>query len=174
EHRFADVFADLKRAPESLAERLRAVDGVAVLETRVRAPVRLQLAGYADPVTGLAISIPDGAQPLLNRLFLREGKLPDPASDDQVVVNEAFAEAHGLRPGARIEMVVNGRLQSLTVVGTGLSPEYVYQIRPGDLFPDYARYAVLWMNRTALAAAFGMEGAFNNVVATLSPGASAA
>ncbi len=174
EHRFADVFADLKRAPESLAERLRAVDGVAVLETRVRAPVRLQLAGYADPVTGLAISIPDGAQPLLNRLFLREGKLPDPASDDQVVVNEAFAEAHGLRPGARIGMVVNGRLQSLTVVGTGLSPEYVYQIRPGDLFPDYARYAVLWMNRTALAAAFGMEGAFNNVVATLSPGASAA
>lgn len=174
EHRFADVFADLKRAPDSLAERLREVDGVAALETRVLAPVRLQVPGYADPVTGLAVSIPDGAQPLLNRLFLREGALPDAARDDQVVVNEAFAEAHGLRPGARIEMVVNGRLQSLTVVGTGLSPEHVYQIRPGDLFPDYARYGVLWMNRTALAAAFGMHGAFDNVVATLSPGASAA
>src|SRR5690606_18536160 len=123
EHRFADVFADLKRAPESLAERLRAVDDVAALETRVLAPVRLQVAGYPDPVTGLAISIPDGAQPLLNRLFLREGNLPDPVRDDQVVVNEAFAEAHGLRPGARLEMVVNGRLQALTVVGTGLSPE---------------------------------------------------
>jgi len=174
EQRFADVFAELKRAPESLAERLREVDGVAVLETRVLAPARLQVAGYADPIAGLAVSIPDGAQPLLNRLFLRDGALPDPASDDQVVVNEAFAEAHGLKPGARIAMVVNGRLQPLTVVGTGLSPEHVYQIRPGDIFPDYARYAVLWMNRTALAAAFGMDGAFDSVVATLSPGASAA
>lgn len=174
EHRFSEIFADLKRAPESLAERLRAVDGVAVLETRVLAPVRLQLPDYADPVTGLAVSIPDGTQPLLNRLHLSAGRLPDATRDDEVIVNEAFAEAHGLRPGARLEIVVNGRLQPLTVVGTGLSPEHVYQIRPGDLFPDYARYAVLWMNRTALAAAFGMEGALNSVVATLSPGASAA
>lgn len=174
EHRFADVFADLKRAPESLAERLRAVDGVAVLETRVLAPVRLQVPGYDDPVTGLAISIPDGAQPLLNRLYLGAGRLPDPTRDDEVVVNEAFAQAHGLRAGARLQIVVNGRMQRLTVAGIGLSPEHVYQIRPGDLFPDHARYAVLWMNRTALAAAFGMEGAWNNVVATLSPGGEAA
>src|SRR5690606_1269469 len=120
EHRFADVFADLKRAPESLAERLRAVDGVAVLETRVLAPVRLQLPDYDDPVTGLAISVPDGAQPVLNGLYLRAGRLPDPESADEVVVNEAFAEAHELHPGARVQMVVNGRLQPLTVVGTGL------------------------------------------------------
>lgn len=174
EQRFADVFADLKRAPESLAARLRELDGIGSIETRVRAPIRLDVPGYADPVTGLAISIPDGAQPVLNRLFLRAGTLPDPVGDDQVVVNEAFAEAHGLRPGARLEMVVNGRRQALSVVGIGLSPEYVYQIRPGDLFPDYARYAVLWMNRSALAGAFGMDGAFNNVVATLAPGRSAA
>lgn len=174
EQRFADVFADLKRAPESLAGRLREVDGVGALETRVLAPVRLQIAGYDDPVAGLAISIPDGGQPQLNRLYLREGRLPDATSDDEVVVNEAFAEAHALRPGAKLEMVVNGRLQPLTIVGTGLSPEYVFQLRPGDVFPDYARYAVLWTNRTALAAAFGMEGAFDNVVATLAPGASAA
>ncbi len=174
EQRFADVFADLKRAPESLASRLREVPGIAALETRVRAPIRLQLAGFDDPVTGLAISIPDGEQPALNRLFLRAGTLPEAASDDQVVVSEAFAEAHALRPGARLGMVVNGRLQPLVVVGIGLSPEYVYQIRPGDLFPDFARYAVLWMNRSALAGAFGMDGAFNSVVASLSPGQSPA
>lgn len=174
EQRFADVFADLERAPESLAARLREVPGIAALETRVRAPVRLQLDGFDDPVSGLAISIPDGTQPALNRLFLRAGTLPEPTSDDQVVVSEAFAEAHALRPGARLAMVVNGRLQPLVIVGIGLSPEYVYQIRPGDLFPDFARYGVLWMNRTALAGAFGMDGAFNGVAASLSPGQSPA
>lgn len=44
---------------------------------------------------------------------------------------------------------------------------------PADLLPDYERYAVLWMNRKAVANAYAMEGAFNNVVLTLGAGASA-
>jgi len=167
--RFADVFADLKRAPESLADRMREIPGVAVLETRVRAPVRLRLDTFEDPITGLAISIPDGRQPELNRLFLRAGQLPDPDRGEQVLISEAFAEAHGLRPGDQLAMIVNGRLQRLTLAGIALSPEFIYQIRPGDLFPDFSRYAVVWMNRSALAAAFGMEGAFNSLSLTLSP-----
>ena len=39
-----------------------------------------------------------------------------------------------------------------------LSPEYVYQIRPGDIMPDAKRFGVLWMNEADLAAAFDMEG----------------
>ncbi|MFZ3041137.1 MAG: hypothetical protein WA108_04995 [Thiobacillus sp.] len=39
EYRFAEVFASLKRAPEPVAERLRALPGVEQLETRVRAGV---------------------------------------------------------------------------------------------------------------------------------------
>lgn len=174
EHRFAEVFADLKRAPEPLAARLRELPGVATLETRVLAPVHLQVDGYDQPVTGLAISIPEGRQPALNRLFLRTGTLPEPGRDEQVVVNEAFAEAHGLAPGDRLGMILNGRLQGITIVGVALSPEFIYQIRPGDVFPDYERYAVLWTNRPALASAFGMDGAFNNVVLSLAPDRSAA
>jgi putative ABC transport system permease protein len=174
EYRFADVFADLKRAPESLAVRLRELPGVATVETRVRAPVNLQVEGYDQPVTGQVVSIPEGAQPALNRLFLRSGALPDPGRDDQVLVSEAFAEAHGLAPGDRLGMILNGRHQRLLVAGVALSPEYIYQIRPGDLFPDFKRYAVLWMNRPALAAAFGMEGAFNNATLSLAPGRPAA
>lgn len=170
---FAEVFADLKRAPEPVAARLRALPGVAVLETRVRAPVHLRLEGFADPVTGLMISIPDGAQPQLNRLFLRSGRLPDVERSDQVLVGEAFAEAQDLVPGDSLDVVINGRFQRLVVSGIALSPEYIYQIRPGELFPDFSRYAILWVNREALAAAFGMEGAFNNVVLTLAPDYSA-
>jgi len=37
--------------------------------------------------------------------------------------------------------------------------------------PDDRRYGVLWMNRTALAPAFQMEGAFNDVSLRLQPDA---
>jgi putative ABC transport system permease protein len=42
DYHFAEVFADLKRAPEGVAERLRAIPGVNQVETRVQAAVRLR------------------------------------------------------------------------------------------------------------------------------------
>lgn len=172
-HQFADIFAQLVRAPEGFAERLRDIPGVNQLETRVRAPVRVEVPGFDEPVRGVITSIPDGRQPLLNRLHMREGSLPDPGRSDQVVVSESFAEAHALEPGDRIRAIINGRLETLTISGTALSPEYVYQIGPGDIMPDYRRFAVMWMNRRALAHAFALDGAFNDVVLTLQAGAAA-
>ena len=174
QQRFADVFAPLKRAPESLAIRLAALDGVATLESRVRAPVNIRLTDYPDPVTGLALSLPDGQQPLLNRLYLRSGHLPEPLATDQIVISDGFAEAHHLQPGDQLQVVINGRYQRWQITGVALSPEFIYQIRPGDLFPDFARYALIWMNRSALASAYGMEGSFNQVNLRLAPGSSAA
>lgn len=171
--RFAHVFADLKRAPESLASRLRDLPGVATLETRVRAPLNIQMPDFDEPVTGMALSIPDGSQPQLNRLYLRAGQLPEARRNDQTLISEAFAEAHQLQPGDRLSVVINGRYQRLWISGIALSPEYIYQIRPGEIMPDFSRYAILWLNRSALEAAFNMDGAFNNVSLSLSPGYSA-
>jgi putative ABC transport system permease protein len=171
EHRFADLFADLVRAPDAVGERLRDIPGVEQVETRVRAAVRLEVEGFPDPVRGHLLSIPDGRQPEINRLYLREGRLPISGRSDEVVVSEAFAAAHRLRAGDRLRVIIRGSLEELAITGTALGPEFVYQVAPTDLLPDYERYAILWMNRRALASASAMEGAFNNVVLTLHAGA---
>src|SRR5690554_3138358 len=139
--RFAQIFANLKRAPLSVTERLREVPGIATVETRVQAAVNIRIADFPEPITGLAISIPDGDQPQLNRIYLRSGQLPEAGKDDEIVVSEAFAAAHGLRPGDSLAVIIRGGYQELRVSGIGLSPEYIYQIRPGELFPDFSRYA---------------------------------
>jgi putative ABC transport system permease protein len=170
DYRFAEVFALLKRAPESVAERLREIPGVDRLETRVRAGVKLEVAGFADPITGLLFSLPDAGEPQLNRLHLKRGRLPEPYSPHEVVVSDTLADAHGLKPGDHLAAIVNGRRMRLTVVGVAVSPEYVYQIAPGAMFPDFKRYGVLWMSRHTLASAYDMQGAFNNVTLSLTPG----
>ena len=172
DYRFAEVFASLKRAPESVAETARTIPGVDRVETRVAATANLDVPGFQEPVRGLLLSVPDGGEPALNALHLRQGRSVAPGRDDELVAGEAFALAHKLRPGDRIGAVINGKRKSLRVVGIGLSPEYVYQVSPGSIFPDPKRYGVFWMGRKALAAAYGMEGAFNDLVASLSPGAS--
>lgn len=170
EYRFAQVFASLKRAPEPVAERLRAIPGVAQVETRVLAGVKLELDGYTDPMTGLLLSLPDGGAPLLNGLHLKRGRMVQPFSSDEVVLSDTYADAHHLEPGDKLAAIINGKRKRLTIVGVALSPEFVYQIAPGAMFPDFARYGVLWMGRHALAAAYDMEGGFNHVALSLSPG----
>lgn len=170
DYRFAEVFALLKRAPESLAERLREIPGVERLETRVRAGVKLEVEGFADPVTGLIFSLPDEAEAELNRLHLKRGRLPEPYSPDEAVLTDTFADAHGLNPGDHLAAIINGRWKRLTIVGVAVSPEYVYQIAPGAMFPDFKRYGVLWMSRHTLASAYDMQGAFNSLALTVAPG----
>ena len=171
ENGFAEVFASLKRAPESLKERLREVPGVNQVETRVSAEVKLDIPGFSEPVSARLLSLPDREEPLLNRLYLRKGRLPQPAKDDEVVVSEAFAQAHAFSTGDSFGAVINGRWKTLTITGIGLSPEFVLQVRPGAISPDFKRYGILWMGRDALGTAYNMDGAFNDVVLTLSPGA---
>jgi len=62
---------------------------------------------------------------------------------------------------------MNGKQRRLRVVGIALSPEYVYAIGPGALMPDDKRFGVLWMGREALAAAYDLDGAFNDVTLSL-------
>ena len=170
EHHFAEVFATLKRAPLSLVQRIEDLPGVDKVETRVVAYVNLDVEGFDDPVSGHLVSLPDHSRGLLNQIYLREGRLFDPGRDDEVLLSDEFANAHRLAPGDKLRATINGRRKTLTIVGTALSPEYIYQIAPGAMFPDYERYGVLWMARKPLATAYDMDGAFNDVTLTLSHG----
>ncbi len=140
---------------------------MAQVETRVVMDVTIDVAGLAEPATGRLISIPAGRPPALCDVFLRAGRTIEAGHPDEVLVSESFAKAHGLRPGDAVAAIINGRRRELRIVGLALSPEYIYQIRPGELMPDEKRFGVFWMERRALAAAFQMEGAFNNVVLKL-------
>ena len=72
-------------------------------------------------------------------------------------------------PGDSISAILNGRWKKLRIVGVALSPEYVYEIRPGDIFPDNKHFGLIWMNGKSVAAVFQMEGAFNDLVLTVTP-----
>ena len=171
-YRFADVFAQLKRAPNTLAGEIASLPGVGVVETRVVVEVNLDVPGLEEPAIGRLISIPEQSGPLLNSLYLRRGRSIEPGRHDEVLVSESFASANQLDVDTVIGAVINGRWERLRIVGIALSPEYVYEIRGTEVFPDNKRFGVLWMSREALGPLFNMEGGFNDVTLTLAPGAS--
>ncbi len=170
-YRFADLFAQLERAPLAVAAEIAALPGVAAVEPRVVADVLLDVPGLAEPATGRLVSVPRHRRPRLNDLHLRRGRWL--AGPDEVLASEAFARANRLAIGDSVGAVIHGRWRRLRIVGLALSPEYVYEIRgSGDVFPDNRRFGVLWTAGEDLAAAFDLEGAFNDVALALAPGAS--
>ncbi len=167
---FGDVFADLKRAPNFLRPRLAEIPDVAAVDTRVTGRLTLDLPGQAEPADGVVLSLPDDRPQRLNKLFLRRGRYPEPGRRGEVVVGEAFANSHGFGPGNTVDVLMRGQRETLTIVGIALSPEYVFEARPGETLPDNQRFGVFWMNERELATALDLDGAFNNVLVDVAPG----
>ena len=166
-YRFADVFTSVRRAPESAAASLREIDGVQTIETRIVRLVILRIPGVEEPANAQIVSLPETGESILNRLVLFSGRYPEARSPDEIIISNAFAEANDLQTGDAIEAVMNGRLRSLTIVGIGDSPEFIYALGPGTLMPDDRLFGIFWMRRPALEAAFDLDGAFNSVSLTV-------
>ena len=173
-NRFADIFAQVTRAPRALAEEIAGIPGIQAVEPRIEKIALLSIPGMEAPASGLFVSLPDLAEQRLNLLTIRQGREPQPGADGEVVISEPFARAHGFGPGSSFEAILNGRKRSLLVVGVALSPEFIYAVGPWDLMPDDRRFGIIWMRERALAAAYDLEGAFSSLHLKLGPGASQA
>ena len=171
EHNFADVFADVTRAPGRLLAEIKDIDGVLDAEARIVKLGLLELPWMVEPGSVLFVSLPGDNGEGLNQLYLRKGRLPDPQSAREVVVSDDFAKAHGLGPGDRLPVLMNGQRRELAITGVALSPEFIYALGPGQMMPDPRRFGIVWAPRASLEAAYDLEGAFSNVVLKLAPGA---
>jgi putative ABC transport system permease protein len=172
--RFADVFATVKRAPNSLESLLRETLGVADVQTTIAQIVRIELPGVADPVVGQLIGIDPLVPSRMNRVTVRSGRMLDNAhlGDNAIaaLISPAFANARGLTEGSRVGALINGKRRTLVIVGIGLSPEFIFAGLMG--MPDQRGFGVFWVPRDALAAAYNMDGAFNRIAVKLAPSAS--
>ncbi len=170
ESRMPTIWAELRRAPQSVRGRIAALPGVTGVDTRVTFTATLDIPGLAAPGQGRLVSVPARRDSMLGDITITEGRYVS-ARRGEVIVSQKFADANGFTPGDSLEAVINGQLRTLRIVGAALSPEHTYSVPPGALFPDNERYGVLWMSRNELGPAYDMEGAFNQVVLTTTPGA---
>lgn len=165
-YRFADFWVDLKKAPLTEIERLGDIPGVETIQSRVVFDVILDLPNQSRPVNGRLISIPEKRDAsTLNDIYLIRGTGFSPDRDEELIVSDSFATTHGLLPGDQIHLILNRRRQAFTIVGTCVSPEYVYLVRgAGDLIPDPEHFGVLYVKERYARDALDFQDASNNVV----------
>ena len=166
-YRLAEVFAPVTRAPERLIAKLAEIPGVGQAEGRVIGSALIDLSGRDLPVQSQVVSLPDHGAPRLNDIYLTDGRKLNGTRADEILLLQSFAQAHELHPGDELHATMNGARRTFRIVGLARSPEFLYTTAPGELVPDDSRFGVIWMNRSALAAAYDMRGAFNEAVLSL-------
>ncbi len=170
---FGDVFATVKRAPMSLGARVAEIDGVATVTMRIQHGAMLRMPGMPEPAQAQVVSMPEVGAPEVHRLDVRVGRMPEPSAMSEVLINERFAEAHGLKPGSTVEAIINGKEVRLVVTGVAYSPEFIIVMDMRSGMPDPKHNAAIWMRRDALETLVDLAGSFNSLVVTLAPFASA-
>lgn len=173
--RFGHVFASARRVPRERIAGLRDIPGVSAVDASVSGSAIGVLptvdATFTARVIGITpASTPPSAQSV-GRLHLRSGQWPEASDPRGALISEAFANAHALKPGARLDLLMNGRFETVTVRGIALAPDYVFAVAH-SAFGDDRRFGVVWLPQPLVAAAYDMEGAFNQVELLLAPGAS--
>ena len=167
--RMADFWIDLKKIPTSDLAEIAGRGGVSEVMGRIEFPVVVDIEGVNEPICGKVISLPEESGSTINGIVMRRGSYFTPERRDEVIVSEKFAAARGLAPGGFLTLVLNGRKQSLFVVGTAISSEFMYLTPPNATVPEPARYGVFWIKREYAEDVFGFHGACNSVVGMLSP-----
>lgn len=166
-YRLANVFAPVSRAPRFLLEELGQTPGVTAVLGRVSGNALIDIEGLDLPVRARAISIPLRGEPQINNVYLIAGRQLDPDRSEEILLLESFARAHDLEPGDTIRTTINGLKRSFRIAGLAMSPEFLYTAAPGEFISDDSRYGVMWMTPAAIAAAYDMDGAFNEALLTL-------
>jgi len=162
----ANVWAPVRRAPMVQLDKLLEIPGVKRVEGRISAAALVDMASMSEPVRAKIISLPDGKQPRINAIYLKAGSFPAYSSEEVLVAN-SFMVAHNLSIGDRLKVTLYGVRRNLKISGIALAPEFIYSIAPGEMIPNPARFAIMWMGYDALAHAYDMDGAFNEAVLAL-------
>jgi putative ABC transport system permease protein len=144
----ADLQIDLSRVTPRQVAAIAALPEVATAESRIVTTVPANL--DRSRVALRVLSLPDAKQPLLDRVLLLSGDLPD--GNGEVLLEKHFATYHGLLPGDTVEVRVPGFSRRLLVSGVAVSAEYLWVTRDAsDIFPSPDAFGVAWMSRGSLA-----------------------
>jgi putative ABC transport system permease protein len=171
QQRFGDVFAECRHAPASVIDHLERIPSVTGVTATVIEPIVFQT---DDPVrpTGVVLGVEVSAPVSVNAPRIKSGRLPAGGATDEAMLLESFATARGVRLGDEVRFTVLGVERRARVVGTAVSPEFLFALQAGEMAADSRQFGVLFMDLEAVRTLTARGGAINHVALSIGPGQS--
>ncbi len=162
--RFQDFVVTLEgTASESLAQDVAALDNIQAVTGRLVMDVGLDIS-EDNQVRARLVGMPTVAQPLVNQLYIKEGRYLREGDGLVAVMDHHLAEYYGYGPGTVLHPIVNGQRLDVEVVGVAVSPEYLMAVASAEnVLPSPSGFAVLFMPQPELQSLFAAQGTINEL-----------
>ncbi|MDL2217700.1 ABC transporter permease [Christensenellaceae bacterium OttesenSCG-928-M15] len=162
EYGFGDAFATVNNMPASRVDRLTSIDGIEKASGRLSITVNI-----ADSMDGsnrklLLYSYDPLEIDRLNDILVTEGAAPR-EGQYEIALSEGFYKANKLLPGDAFSIVIYGKKVSFSVCASVQTPEYIYVMPEGGLFPDDYHYGIAYVPLDVLETLLGRAGEVNDI-----------
>lgn len=167
---FADGFAEVRLMPIRDVEKLRDIPGIKDIQGRMMEDVRVLLPGGGDDVYLRLVSVyPEDDNPI-NGVHLTGGSTLQDGTM-QMLLDTKFFETNKLELNQEIELIAEGKIHKLRVVGAGQSPEFIYALRTNsDIYPDPEKFGIAYIPLKTMQRIFSNKNTVDSVIFTLQPG----
>jgi len=165
QYNFADFYIPLEKAPNRAIYNINNIKGVKVAQGRIVKEVSLDLQDDDRPKVGRIISLPDKQGFTINNIYILSGRYFSPDQLDEVIINDRFAKANNLKIGDWISAVIDNKKHKLKIIGTALSPEFIYMIRnTQEIIPNPENFGILYVRKYFAEMAFDMRESCNEIL----------
>jgi len=169
EQNFADGFAQVEALPFSAIGNLQNIKGIKQIEGRIVKDVQVYAPQSQENIYLRLVSMDPSKENRLNDFLLEKGT---PLSNKamNIWVDNKFFEAQNLKLNDKLEIIANGKIRELKVVGFGKSPEFIYALRTtADLYPSPETFGIAFVPIEIMEKIF-VTGVYNDLVFSLEPG----
>ncbi|MEA4926621.1 MAG: FtsX-like permease family protein [Syntrophomonadaceae bacterium] len=173
DNNFADQYFQVVKAPEGIVKQLQMIPGVKSITGRTQRDLSI-IKANGDRGTARVVSYSLPLEKELNRLTLVEGRYfaDNRGGSPEVVLDPKFLAANDLAWGDQVTVVVDGKEVFLTVVGSAISPEFIYAMKDSaDILPDPMLFGIFMLENRQAQEILNMPGQINQVLLEFTPGA---
>lgn len=139
---FADVYVYSRGFTEKMADKVEALEGVTGVERR------LTMEGIADFDNKPKVQLHFIENNLISSFQVKEGE-EFTETKDGIWLDNTFADAKGLSVGDNITLTVEEYQITKKIIGTVLSPEYIYFAGEDDIVPIRGNYGYAFLSKEA-------------------------
>ncbi|NLW92641.1 MAG: FtsX-like permease family protein [Syntrophomonadaceae bacterium] len=170
--RFADYFFSVVKAPQDITNRIETIPGVVAATGRIQKDVSfLRPDGGRGTLRLTSYKLPLGQQ--LNQPVLLSGRMFTGYSggNPEVLVDPQFAKGLGLKLGDILDIVAEGKIVHLKIVGIATSPEFIYPMKDASsIIPLPGEFGIAMLPYNQAEQILNLQGQVNQLSLQLVPG----
>ncbi len=166
DNRLADIFATVTSISKSDVDRIEDIDGIEEVIPRIVNDFRIEHKDIETIMTVRLISSDLEYEGTTINQYIYEGH--DIIDDNDILLNVEFMKLNNLKIGDTVYIDYGGKSTPFTIVGSVMSPEYVYLMKDAtELMPDKKTFGFGYISLPMMNKISNAQNTYNDLVMTL-------